>query len=142
MSQEKKEIGARIRAIRIDAGLNQEQFGSKIGVGKSTVSAYEKGDAFPTLQVLRKIAAVGGKTHDWIIEGGEHVQESHAEYKAVKPPLKNLTPQEEGLLKLVREDPDAAEMFELYLSLPRSKRKRHIADMIGSLEEIKEKEGT
>ena len=62
-------IGRRIREIR-GFDLNQEEFGQLIEVGQSQVSKYERGDILPPVEVLVRIAAIGGKSLEWILEGG------------------------------------------------------------------------
>lgn len=64
-----KEIGRRIREIR-GFDTSQAEFGKMIGVGQSQVSKYERGEILPPVEVLLQIAAVGGKTVDWILAGG------------------------------------------------------------------------
>lgn len=59
-------IGDRIKAIR--GKLNQEEFGKIIGVKAPAVSKYEKGRE-PDLEALKKIAAYGGVTLDWLLHG-------------------------------------------------------------------------
>ena len=71
----RKEIGTRIRLIRKNLRLNQDQFGSKIGVTKSTVSAYEHGDVFPPLEVMAKIVESGKVSYDWLFTGLEATEE-------------------------------------------------------------------
>ena len=62
------EIGARIRKIRIDRGMNQVQFAKKIGSRGAYVSRYELGH-IPPPDLLLKIARLGGVTVDWIFSG-------------------------------------------------------------------------
>ena len=39
---------ARIKRIRLNLGLTQEQFAQKLGVNINTVSTWERGDSTPT----------------------------------------------------------------------------------------------
>ena len=45
----------RIKVIRKEAGLSQEAFGEKIGVGKTAISKIEKGENSPSEQTIKSI---------------------------------------------------------------------------------------
>lgn len=47
-----KNIGKRIKEIRTENKLNQQQFGEKLGVSQDTVSLWETGKSLPTAEVL------------------------------------------------------------------------------------------
>jgi transcriptional regulator with XRE-family HTH domain len=63
-----KSVGRRIREIR-GFDLTQVQFGEMMGVGQTTLSKYEKGQAAPTLEFLVRLKAHSGRSIDWIITG-------------------------------------------------------------------------
>lgn len=69
MKIDMKEIGARIRRIRDEKGLTQEEFGKLIGVQGAAVSKYEKGDIDPGTAGIVRIAETGGVAIDWLITG-------------------------------------------------------------------------
>ena len=50
--------------------LTQAEFGKRLGLKKLSVVRYEAG-AVSRLDVLRKIAHVGGVTLAWVLEGEE-----------------------------------------------------------------------
>ena len=47
-----KNIGKRIKVIRTENKLNQQQFGEKLNVSQDTVSLWETGKSLPTAEVL------------------------------------------------------------------------------------------
>lgn len=47
-----KNIGKRIKEIRTENKLNQQQFGEKLNVSQDTVSLWETGKSLPTAEVL------------------------------------------------------------------------------------------
>ena len=47
-----KNIGKRIKEIRTENKLNQQQFGEKLNVAQDTVSLWETGKSLPTAEVL------------------------------------------------------------------------------------------
>jgi len=64
-----KAIGRRIRGIRRLSGLNQEEFGDKLGIGQGQLSKYELGLSVPNAEVLLKLKICSGKSIDWIVTG-------------------------------------------------------------------------
>lgn len=48
-------FGARLREMRLRRGFTQEQLGQKIGVAKSTLTGYEKGNREPDISKIKKI---------------------------------------------------------------------------------------
>lgn len=55
--------GTNIKAVRLKRGMSQQELADTIGVTKSTISKYEKGQREPKYNVLRAIAAALGV--DW-----------------------------------------------------------------------------
>lgn len=47
-----KDIGRRIRSIRLDRGITQEQLAEAVGVGVTHISHIETGSGIPSLQVF------------------------------------------------------------------------------------------
>jgi transcriptional regulator with XRE-family HTH domain len=73
---DKKSIGARIRKIRNSLGHNQIEFGKLVGVSNASISSYEKGDSYPTIGALIKIAHLGNVTIEWLIMGEDASKET------------------------------------------------------------------
>lgn len=69
------DFGARLRDLRIRAGLTQKQLGEQIGVTKSVVSFYELRERTPSPEVLIKIASVFHVSSDYLlgIEKGKSI---------------------------------------------------------------------
>lgn len=59
-----KEIGKRIKAIRLELGLTMEEFGLKFNqtASKGAVSNWENGYNLPNARRLKKIAELGNTT--------------------------------------------------------------------------------
>ena len=53
---DQKKIGAFIRDLRKEKGLNQEQFAEQFGVNRRTVSRWETGSHLPDLDILLEMA--------------------------------------------------------------------------------------
>jgi len=50
------DLGKRIKSLRIEKGLTQEQLGKILNVGKSTISQYENNINTPDTNVIKKLA--------------------------------------------------------------------------------------
>lgn len=71
------EIGRRVRDIRKRLNYTGEKFGEILGVSKGAVSRYELGTSSLQLDLLIKIAQLGGTTVDAIVTGAPPA--SHSE---------------------------------------------------------------
>ena len=58
------QIKESIKGIRKMLGLTQEQFASELGIKRSLIGAYEEGRAEPRLELLSKMAELGGISVD------------------------------------------------------------------------------
>lgn len=96
---DKKTLGEKIREIRYKTGLNQEEFGRKVGVSKQALSTMERGLYWPDLTVLENVATLGGLTlndfSDRFITP-QRIIEKRAEYN-------NITDRERQLINRFRE---------------------------------------
>ncbi len=64
----KKEIGARIKRLRKEAGLRQWQLAELVGATQPAIHMYERG-VLPEPKRLLEIARIGGTTVEWILTG-------------------------------------------------------------------------
>ncbi|MDZ4715435.1 MAG: helix-turn-helix domain-containing protein [Cytophagales bacterium] len=60
-------INENIRFLRKQLGLTQDQFAQRLEIKRSLVGAYEEGRAEPRLELLQKMAVLGGITVDVLI---------------------------------------------------------------------------
>ena len=56
-----------IKRLRKSRGLTQQALGDKIGLSKAVVSKYENGMAYPSFDVLIRIAQFFGVTTDYLL---------------------------------------------------------------------------
>lgn len=59
--------GFTLKTAREKKGLTQEEAAKLIGVGKDTISNYERGKSYPDVPVLRKIEEVYGIPYEKLI---------------------------------------------------------------------------
>jgi|GEM_PF-992813 len=55
-----KNIGKRIRELRLSKNMSQDRFGYKLGVSGKSISAYENGVCIPSLKVMEAISTIYG----------------------------------------------------------------------------------
>ena len=60
-------IGKRIKELRIEKGLSQQELGTAIGVTKVSVCGYENGTRLPNLEKLVKLAEVLQTETDYLL---------------------------------------------------------------------------
>ena len=61
------DFGDNLRNLRVRDGLTQEYLAKKLGVTKSTVSAYETGTKFPSHKVLLNIIKPFNVSSDYLL---------------------------------------------------------------------------
>jgi transcriptional regulator with XRE-family HTH domain len=64
-------LNDRIKKIRKDAGLTQEQFAKRLGVKRNTVATYEMGRSTPIDAAITSICREFGVNEDWLRNGTE-----------------------------------------------------------------------
>ena len=61
------DLGKRIKKLRNEFNLSQEDFGDIFGIVKSTVSMYETGKSTPNDEIKKKIAEYFDVSLDWLM---------------------------------------------------------------------------
>lgn len=70
MEIDKELVGSRIKMLRSEKGMTQEEFGALISdAHKSLVSKWEKGQSLPNNERIKKIAELGNITVDELLYG-------------------------------------------------------------------------
>jgi transcriptional regulator with XRE-family HTH domain len=65
--EEKKRMGMRIRACRLDIDLSQESLAEKLGMKRTNIANYEAGRVVPPGNVILDMAEILGVTTDYIL---------------------------------------------------------------------------
>ena len=78
--------GKRLRTLRLDKGLSQDEVAKIIGVGRTTYSKYESGDNKP-VRKLKELSELFNVSTDYLL-GNEKAPDAH-------PDLPPLTPRDE-----------------------------------------------
>ena len=101
---DKKELGKRLREIRIRAGIRQEDFAARIGISRSAVVFYEKGERTPDAVTLIRIADCLDASLDYVTGRSERTDNVRADFLSSEA------------LEAMRNNPDAAKVTDMLLS--------------------------
>ena len=100
----KSKIGARIKDLRLEIGLTQEEFAKAIGVsGKTIIANYESGYSTPNDKVRRKICSVCKCSMDYLTCQSDNRASADAstdeEFITMYASYKQLSDTDKGILK-------------------------------------------
>lgn len=113
-------IGEKIKELRKNSKITQEQLGNAIGVSKMAISYFEKGKKSPGRESLEKIADYFGVTTDYLLGRSEDPELNEEEDKAVSKEGKNIM----SLIESLPEDErkKAWEQLEMYVTYMQNKK--------------------
>ncbi len=63
------EIGGRIRELRAERGMSQDDLAARVYVSRQTISSWENGKTYPDVQSLLLLSEIFGATVDSLIKG-------------------------------------------------------------------------
>lgn len=95
MTNIKKDIGRRIKAIRSGQKLTQIQIAKLLGVSPATISAWEIGDIGISIEAAIRVAKFANISLDWLLVGNEDTNRNCIE--------ETETPEEMKLLEAYRK---------------------------------------
>lgn len=61
------DFGERLKQLRIQSGLTQQQLATKLNLTKSVISYYELQERYPSPEVLMKLAGVFNVSSDYLL---------------------------------------------------------------------------
>ncbi len=78
-------FGERLKSLR--AGFSQGEFAEKIGISQGALSAYERGDRLPNMDVLLKINESLKVSIDWLVTGEAPLTEGQCYIPLLSPKI-------------------------------------------------------
>jgi transcriptional regulator with XRE-family HTH domain len=100
-----KEIGQRIKALRGELKLSQDEMARLFGIVRTTYNRYERGEAYPGPQVLSMLADRFNVSVDWLVCGkGPMFYRQKAEPEKV-PELEEVMDDVKEMLALMERIP-------------------------------------
>ncbi|KMN42304.1 MULTISPECIES: helix-turn-helix domain-containing protein [Bacillus] len=113
-------IGEKIKELRKNNKITQEQLGNAIGVSKMAISYFEKGKKSPGRESLEKIADYFDVTTDYLLGRSEDPELNEEENKIVTEEGKNIL----ALIESLPEDErkKAWEQLEMYVTYMQNKK--------------------
>lgn len=98
--------GSRLKELRKNRGLTQEELGNTIGVTKASICCYEKGTRTPTLENLIDLMEFFGVNSNYLIGSDEVIS-----VKSEKDAYVIMTKEEVKFIKLLRKDKYLSEVL-------------------------------
>lgn len=83
-------LGKRLKRLRKDKKLTQEQLGRKINVTKVSISGYENGNRSPDTETLQKIADFFDVTTDYLLGRSDNPVLTAKDEKDIAKKLENI----------------------------------------------------
>lgn len=83
-------MNQRIKKIRKDFGLTQEEFGKRLGVKRNTVATYEMGRGEPINAIISLICKEFGVNEEWLREGKGNPYKSRTKNQEIQEFANNL----------------------------------------------------
>ena len=74
-------MGARIAALRREAGLSQAELAQRLRISASAMGMYEQGRREPSIQTLVKLAQTLGVTTDYLLTGVPGPEQAEAMHR-------------------------------------------------------------
>lgn len=113
-------IGEKIKELRKNKKISQEQLGNAVGVSKMAISYFEKGKKAPSRETLEKIADYFDVTTDYLLGRSEDPELNEEEDKIVSEEGKNIL----ALIESLPEDErkKAWEQLEMYVTYMQNKK--------------------
>jgi len=65
----KKDIGERIKELRLKSGLSQAYIANVLSLSRSNYSQIELGNQYPSFNTLHEIARYYAKSYEWLLHG-------------------------------------------------------------------------
>lgn len=112
--------GEKIRRLRTERGMTQEELGAEIGVQKAAINKYETGIVVNLKKdTLSRLAKALGVTPTWLMND-EEGWPPIADFRTMM--VEGLDQKGDEFSKLVKERLEAKDIVELYLSLSQENR--------------------
>ena len=100
-----KIIGSRIRTVRLNHGMKQDEFAEKIGVNRHSLSRIESGKQQPPLEMLVALWGTFKVDANWILDGVE--KSSHGDIEHLRAELETT----KTMLAVMKSDRDTKASF-------------------------------
>lgn len=122
-------LGSRLKILRLEAKLTQEEFGKPYSLKKSTVSQYESGSSRPDDELKKRIAKDFNVSLDWLM-GISDIRRPSIVSDSIKNP--NNTDKNALLDKLMKKietlDDENKKELEKYIDLLKLKEEKDKKD--------------
>jgi transcriptional regulator with XRE-family HTH domain len=95
----------RLKELRKEKGLTQDEVAKKIDIARTTYSGYERGASEPDFEILNKLSDFYSVDLNWLLEGKKQ-KENDNNYSLPEEVILNVIKQAEAEYKVsLRDDP-------------------------------------
>ncbi|MGG1339920.1 helix-turn-helix transcriptional regulator [Bacillus toyonensis] len=114
------ELNERLKLLRTERKLTQEQFATAVGITKASISKFENGIKTPSRETIEKIADHFNVTTDYLLGRSEDPELNERENNIVTEEGKNIL----ALIESLPEDErkKAWEQLEMYVTYMQNKK--------------------
>jgi len=125
-----KIVGMRIRELRNELGLKQEELAERLNFSKSSIGMYERNERKPDYDTLQKIADFFGVTRSYLLGDTDKKNDSDSNYDAlaeINNLLKKYDIDQSGFFDIEKwkaMGPDEIRELESYFEFITSKAKK------------------
>lgn len=124
-------LGEKLKEVRKQAGLSQEQFAEKMNISRSAIAKWETNKGIPDIDNLKAISQLFNVSIDYLLDNGQNVEKfimqepiDLSKYQGTKKQKKD---------KIIREKFPDAEIMTLLGQLKLTKSEKTIDNAIGFL---------
>lgn len=68
-----KDFGEKLKNARLYKGMSQRSLGLALGLSDKTISSYESGRSFPSLEILERISEILNKPIEYFISSSKEI---------------------------------------------------------------------
>lgn len=86
----KKDIGDRIKILRVENGLSQSFISEILNLSRSNYSQIELGNQYPSFHTLHSIARYYSKSYEWLLHGSTDGEQHHEPAASVDLVIQDL----------------------------------------------------
>ena len=98
----------RVKELRKNKNLSQSKLGEMVGIHYTQVGRYEKGESFPSMEILRKLADALEVSTDYLMEGSSgEVALAHIHDRELLHQFKQVQEMEERDQEMIKTFIDA-----------------------------------
>jgi transcriptional regulator with XRE-family HTH domain len=98
-----KDFKTKVKNARINKGMSQRTLGLALGLSDKTISSYESGRSYPSLEILEKMADILDKPIEYFISSSKEIQ-INQDLENIDQLLKSITKEISDIKKILSKE--------------------------------------